>query len=135
MAALIKPGTSMSILSPRRTRPLRSSRAPERLALLRSVQAPALCVPQPGTTVGLDGIGDRLMDRLAYRKFSDGHESVVGNFSVNSSGVAGVRWFELRNVTSGPMTVFQESTYQPDSVWRWMGSAAMDADGNIAILF
>ena len=93
------------------------------------------CVPQPGTTVRLDGIGDRLMYRLAYRKFSDGHESVVGNFSVSSGGVAGIRWFELRNVSSGPVTVYQESTYQPDTTWRWMGSAAMDADGNLAIGF
>ena len=93
------------------------------------------CVPQSGTTIKLDGIGDRLMYRLAYRKFSDGHESVVGNYSVSSGGVAGVRWFELRNVTAGPVTVFQESTYQPDTTWRWMGSAAMDADGNLAIGF
>src|SRR5437762_11269602 len=72
------------------------------------------------------------MFRLAYRNFGD-HEAVVGNFSVNSGGVAGVRWFELRNVTSGPVTVFQESTYQPDATWRWMGSAAMDQQGNIAV--
>src|SRR5213079_2635462 len=89
------------------------------------------CVPQAGTTNRVDGIGDRLMFRLAYRNFGD-HEAVVGNFSVNSGGVAGVRWFELRNVTSGPVTVFQESTYQPDTTWRWMGSAAMDQQGNIA---
>jgi hypothetical protein len=80
----------------------------------------------------LDGIGDRLMFRLGYRNFGD-HESVVGNYSVSSGSVAGVRWFELRNVTSGPVTKFQESTYQPDSTWRWMGSAAMDGSGNIAI--
>src|SRR5213078_3428816 len=28
-----------------------------------------------------------------------------------------------------------QSTYQPDSVWRWMGSAAMDGQGNLAIGF
>src|SRR5207247_9381751 len=92
------------------------------------------CVPQAGTTNRVDGIGDRLMFRLAYRSFGD-HEAVVGNFSVSSGGVAGVRWFELRNVTSGPVTVFQESTYQPDTTWRWMGSAAMDQQGNLAIGF
>ena len=90
------------------------------------------CVPQSGTTSRLDGIGDRLMFRLAYRNFGD-HESVVGNYSVSSGTVSGVRWFELRNVTSGPVTKFQESTYQPDSTWRWMGSAAMDGSGNIAV--
>jgi hypothetical protein len=94
------------------------------------------CVPQkdvPGSS-RLDAIGDRLMFRLAYRNFGD-HESVVSNYTVSAGGVAGVRWFELRNVTSGPVTVFQESTYQPDQTWRWMGSAAMDKRGNLAIGF
>ena len=90
------------------------------------------CVPQAGTTSRLDAIADRLMFRLAYRNFGD-HEAVVGNFTVSSAAVAGIRWFELRNVTSGPVSLFQESTYQPDSTWRWMGSAAMDQQGNIAI--
>jgi hypothetical protein len=92
------------------------------------------CVPQSGTTSRLDAIADRLMFRLAYRNFGD-HESVVGNYTVSSGGVAGVRWFELRNVTSGPETVFQQSTYQPDTTWRWMGSAAMDGGGNLAVGF
>jgi hypothetical protein len=90
------------------------------------------CVPQAATTSKLDAIADRLMFRLAYRNFGD-HESVVGNFTVSSGGVAGVRWFELRNVTAGPVAVFQESTYQPDTTWRWMASAAMDQQGNLAI--
>ncbi|MEO5722696.1 MAG: PKD domain-containing protein, partial [Chthoniobacterales bacterium] len=93
------------------------------------------CVPELGAAAALDGIGDRLMYRLAYRKFADGHDAVVGNLSVSSGGVAGVRWFELRNVNAGPLTVFQESTYQPDTTWRWMGSAAMDKDGNMALGF
>ncbi|MGH8174025.1 MAG: hypothetical protein ACREPX_12870, partial [Rhodanobacteraceae bacterium] len=94
------------------------------------------CVPQLQGTGGnaLDGIGDRLMFRVAYRNFGD-HEALVGNFSVNAGGVAGVRWFELRGVTAGPVTVFQESTYQPDNTWRWMGSAAMDSAGNLAVGF
>ncbi len=92
------------------------------------------CVPELGGE-GLDGIGDRLMFRAADRFFPDGHESLVGNYSVSSGGVAGVRWFELRNVTSGPVTKFQESTYQPDTTWRWMGSTAMDTQGNMALGF
>jgi len=90
------------------------------------------CVPQAGTTSRLDAIADRLMFRLAYRNFGD-HESVVGNFTVSSNSVAGIRWFELRDVTAGPVTVFQQSTYQPDTTWRWMASAAMDQQGNLAI--
>ena len=103
------------------------------------------CVPQSGVAVassGLDGIGDRLMHRAAYRNFGD-HESVVTTYSVCASGTcasgagqSGVRWIELRNPTSGPVTVFQESTYAPaDGLWRWLGSAAMDNGGDIAVGF
>ena len=92
------------------------------------------CVPQSGTSSALDAIADRFMFRATYRNTSD-HESLVTNYTVSSGGVAGVRWLELRNVTNGPVTVFQESTYQPDTTWRWMGSAAMDGSGNIAVGF
>jgi uncharacterized repeat protein (TIGR01451 family) len=92
------------------------------------------CVPQKGVTDVLDTLGDRLMFRAAYRNFGD-HESLVTNYTVGSGGVAAVRWLELRNVTSGPVAVYQESTYQPDSTWRWMGSAAMDAVGDLAVGF
>ncbi|MFI4969857.1 MAG: hypothetical protein ACHP7D_06605 [Lysobacterales bacterium] len=91
------------------------------------------CVPQLGGTQ-VDGIGDRLMFRLAYRNFGD-HEAMVGNYTVSSGGVAAIRWFELRGLTSGTPTVFQEGTYQPDTTWRWMGSAAMDTLGNLAVGF
>jgi len=95
------------------------------------------CVPQGRANAEnrLDATGDRPMFRLAYRKFRDAHESLVGTYTVSSRGVAGIRWFELRGVTAGPVTVFQESTYQPDRNWRWLGSAAMDKFGNLAIGF
>jgi hypothetical protein len=93
------------------------------------------CVPQPGTTVRLDGIGDRGMFRLAYRKFGDGHEALVGNQSVSSNGIAGIRWYEIANATSGAPGFVQQSTYQPDTTWRWLGSAAMDGSGNLAVGF
>ena len=93
------------------------------------------CVPQLSSGgTNLDAIGDRLMFRLAYRKFTDGHEAVVGNYTVSAAAVAGVRWFELRAITTAP-TVFQESTYQPDTTWRWMASTAMDQVGNLAVGF
>src|SRR4051794_14812475 len=91
------------------------------------------CVPEPNGS-SLDGIADRLMFRSAYRNFGD-HESLVSNYTVSSGGVAGIRWLELRNVTAGPVSVFQESTYQPDTTWRWLGSAAMDGSGDLAVGF
>ena len=90
-------------------------------------------IPQLGTASVLDPLADRLMFRLATRFFADGHEATVGNFTVQSGGVAAPRWFELRNITSGPVTVAQQGTYQPDTTHRWMGSAAMDQQGNMAL--
>ena len=91
------------------------------------------CIPQAGTTQKLDSLGDRLMYRLAYRNFADGHESLVVNHSITAGTSVGLRWYELRNVTSGTPTVFQQGTFAPDSQYRWMGSAAMDKMGNIAL--
>lgn len=95
------------------------------------------CIPQPNTNNQLDSLADRLMYRLAYRHFSDGHESLVVTHSVTVSGnrhssVTGLRWYELRNPNGTP-TVFQQGTYAPDSNSRWMGSIAMDQVGDIAI--
>src|SRR6266516_4260014 len=93
------------------------------------------CVPQLGTGDTLDTLGDRSMFRSAYRRFADGHEALVGNMTVESNGVAGVRWWEINNATSGSPGFVQQSTYQPDNTWRWMGSTAMDALGDIAVGF
>ncbi len=95
------------------------------------------CVPQPGTSVGLDGLGSYPMHRFAYRNFGD-HESLVFNLSVDASAAppvhAAVRWYELRNTPpGGATTLYQQGTYAPDAVHRWMGSVAMDAAGDIAL--
>jgi hypothetical protein len=90
------------------------------------------CIPQPGTSVRLDGIGDRVLHRLAYRNFGD-HEAMVVNHSVNvGGGQAGVRWYEVRSPNSSPV-VFQQGTYAPDATNRWLGSIAMDGQGNMAL--
>ncbi len=94
------------------------------------------CIPQPGTRQQLDSLADRLMYRLSYRHFSDGHEALFVNHSVNpGSAAAGARWYELRPSTGTPgVTVYQASTYAPnDGLSRWMGSIAADKLGNIAL--
>jgi len=93
------------------------------------------CVPQLGSTSNLDALADRLMFRNGYRRFTDGHESLLDNYTVSANSVAGVRWFELRRTQPGNWTIFQQSTYQPDTTWRWMGSIASDNQGNIALGF
>jgi len=92
------------------------------------------CIPQSGTTQQLDSLADRLMYRLAYRNFGD-HESLVVNHSVDAgSGRVGVRWYELRSPGAASPTVFQQGTFAPsDTLYRWMGSIAMDKVGNIAM--
>lgn len=93
------------------------------------------CIPQPRPSEGLDPFDEATMYRAQYRAFGS-HNSIVLNHTVDADGndLAGVRWAELRQTTTnGPWTVFQESTYSPDNVNRWMGSIAMDQDGNIAL--
>jgi hypothetical protein len=119
------------------------------------------CIPQPGTSQQLDTLADRLMYRLAYRRFSD-HESLVVTHSVNPGGGGGggnghghapaapggnkgkpgggggttaasaIRWYEIRNPGGTPV-VYQQGTYAPDTNSRWMGSIAMDKVGDIAV--
>jgi hypothetical protein len=92
------------------------------------------CIPQPGTTNKLDSLGDRLMYRLAYRKFGD-HESLVVGHAVTAGSTVGMRWYELRDPNGTP-TVYQQGTYAPaDGKYRWMGSVAMDGSGDIALGF
>ncbi|MEW6758928.1 MAG: carboxypeptidase regulatory-like domain-containing protein, partial [Acidobacteriota bacterium] len=92
------------------------------------------CIPQPGTTQRLDSLGDRLMYRLQYRNFGS-YEAMVVNHSVDvGSGRSGVRWYELRKSGTGPWSIFQQGTYAPtDGLSRWMGSAAQDHMGNLAV--
>ena len=93
------------------------------------------CIPQAGTTQQLDSLGDRLMYRLAFRMFAD-HEAMVVNHSVGTGSTVGVRWYELRAPVSstGNFGVFQQGTFSPaDGTYRWMGSAAMDQAGDIAV--
>ncbi|HEX8218472.1 MAG TPA: hypothetical protein VF914_04565, partial [Chloroflexia bacterium] len=99
--------------------------------------APA--VPQPEVGVPLDSIGDRLMNRLAYRNMGS-YESLVVNHTVKvlhgEDEFAGVRWYEFRDPNNPMPAVYQQGTYSPpDGLHRWMGSAAMDGAGNIAIGF
>jgi hypothetical protein len=88
-------------------------------------------IPQQSPGWDLDSLGDRLMMQLQYRNF-DSHEALWVNHTVASGGVAGVRWYEIRDPGGTPY-VHQQSTYQPDDLYRWMGSLAVDGDGNMAV--
>lgn len=96
------------------------------------------CLPEPGIVnpaqyLDILSYRQRPTYRLAYRNFGT-YESYVTNQSVEAApGVAGVRWYEIRR-TNGAYSVNQQGTYAPsDGVHRWMGSAAMDKKGDIAL--
>ncbi len=90
----------------------------------------ASCVRQPDTTQPLDSLGDRLMNRLVYRRFPT-HESLLVSHAVVAGQSGGVRWYELR-APERPV-VNQLGTYAPDSAYRFMSSIAMDGVGNIGL--
>ncbi len=90
---------------------------------------------QPGSSVALEQLCDRLLYRLAYRNFGD-HETMVVNHSIVAGSSVGVRWYELRKTPAsngGSFDLYQQGTYAPDASARWMGSIAMDGMGNIGL--
>jgi hypothetical protein len=102
------------------------------------------CVPQPSPAVGadyLDSIEFHFMYRLPYRNFGGSplQESLVVSAptagSASSPGHGAIKWIEFRNAgnSTATPTVFQSGTFDPDTSYRWLPSAAMDKDHNIAI--
>ena len=98
----------------------------------------------------LNVIGYRVMYRLQYRR-SGNNENLTGVFMVNTSGVdpdtaalyqGALRYFQLRKTTAGgAYTVFDQATFSPDAgngatgTNRFMGSAAIDNQGNLAVSY
>lgn len=94
--------------------------------------AVAQSVPQLGSSELLDSLSPRLMMQLQYRNIN-GRESLWANHTVaGSEGIGGVRWYEIQDPGGSPFLA-QQGTYQPDEHHRWMGSVAVDQDGNMAI--
>lgn len=94
-------------------------------------------VEQPGTGQRIDIIQGVISYVANYRSFED-HNSWVITFNddVDGNDTAGVRWIELRNQEIGQWSIFQEGTYAPDDGNnRFMGSAGIDAFGNIGLGF
>jgi hypothetical protein len=53
--------------------------------------------------------------------------------SVTAGSSIGIRWYELRTGAGNSLNIFQQGTYAPDSNYRWMGSIAQDASGDIGL--
>lgn len=104
--------------------------APTQLAVTPFNAACDACVVQPAGGATLQTLSDRLMYRLAYRRFAD-HSATVVSHTVASAGRTGIRWYEIRGIEDPAPVVFQQGTYTPDVTFRWMGSGAMDKMGNL----
>jgi hypothetical protein len=92
------------------------------------------CVPQLNGD-GLDAIPEVIMNVPMFRRFTD-HESVVLSFVTdvtNGENQSGIRWMELRRTDNTNWTIFQEGTYAPDDLDRYMCSIAIDRKGNIGL--
>jgi hypothetical protein len=92
------------------------------------------CIPQPGTGQKLETLSDRLMYRLQYRNFGT-YQTMVTSHAVDfdGNGHGGIRWYEFRKTGSNPWGIHQQGTYAPDASNRWMPSAAMNGNGEIAV--
>lgn len=89
---------------------------------------PAGSVAEQGGSA-LDTLSDRPM--YALQKATDG--TLWFNHSVQVGSQAGVRWYQINPATGA---VIQQSTFAPaDGLSRWMGSVAVDKNGNMAVGF
>ena len=95
-------------------------------------------VPQSGTTVKLDTLGDKIMTPVVYQNLA-GTESLWADQTVIENypnGPTAVRWYQF-DVTGGnfPATALQQQSWDNagDGLWRWMPSIAVDENGNTVI--
>jgi len=95
------------------------------------------CVPQQGGA-GLDAIPEVIMNIPHLRNFGT-HESMVFNFVTDvtdGNNQSGIRWVELRRTAGSEWSLYQEGTFGlDDGLDRFMGSIAMDGNGNIGLAY
>jgi len=89
-------------------------------------------VPQSGTSNTLDSLYGRLMYPANYWNFGT-YESVVLSHVCEYSSRRAMRWYEIRIDSSDNSSIYQQGTYSPDSNHRWMGAAAINSNGDIAL--
>jgi hypothetical protein len=95
-------------------------------------------ISQPAPGEMLDSVSDRLMYRATYRNFGT-RESLVVNHTIRVTTAdqpyfAGVRLYELSRPTpTSPFTVNTQSTIGLAGENRWIGSAAQDHQGDLAV--
>lgn len=90
---------------------------------------------QPGSGQAIDGLGPLLKTRAQHMRWV-GYNTIVLTQTVRENGRNTIRWVELRDSEDGDWYLYQEGTYAPTlHTDRWMQSAAMDENGNIALAY
>lgn len=92
------------------------------------------CISQPGTTVLLEALDQRIMNQPVYRNFGNSEGIVFTNVVNNGSNISALRWYELVKTTD-TWSIRQQSTYSPDNAHRFMPGICYDKYGNIALAY
>jgi hypothetical protein len=97
------------------------------------------CINQPGSQT-MDPIRELLMNRVCYRNLGGlGYEAIVCAHAVdvNATDRAAMRWYELHRTGGIASTwgIHQQGTYSPDANDRWMGSIAINNNGDIGLSY
>ena len=109
------------------------------------------CVPEKDSTTVVDGLGDRLMSRLAYRYFSpcDEHATLATSCEYlavtqtvqedSNTQRTGVRYYTLiapSSATASPTVLYSgDFSDSGDSLFYWMPSNGIDKDQNVGYTF
>lgn len=93
-------------------------------------------IPQPNTQVRLDPLREVFMNRMIYRNFGV-YECIVACHvtDVDGNDRAGIRWYEFRKNDTIDWYLFQEGTYSPNIVNRWMAAIEMNENGSICLAY
>lgn len=100
------------------------------------------CAPS-ASGLGYDVVSNRIMHKPSFRNFGS-YQSIVANHTVdvNGNGLAGIRWYELRQSSSWELK--QQGTFAPQEasvcnpnqlVHRYMGSILQNSKGQIALAY
>lgn len=96
------------------------------------------CVVQPNTSNMLTIMSDRLNNRFVYRQYAT-YGALVATHTVDGPGfnpAPAIRWYEFhlsRTDADCVPEIYQQATFAPNTMSRFLGSIALDKFNNIAI--
>jgi len=93
--------------------------------------------PPPGQNNPVDSLGDRLMQWVQYRKIGSTESLWVNHTTYSTGQNTSPQWGQI-DVTGGTIhtNIVQQQIYQRDTtLYRWMGSLAIDNVGDMALCY